>query len=59
MTREMTRVFSVAENAYVTIKDLVGRHQGFNESLDDYISAMHNLYFKMRNIIPESDLVDI
>ncbi|XP_052858196.1 uncharacterized protein LOC128265978 [Drosophila gunungcola] len=55
----MTRAFSTSENDYVTIKELMERRQGYNESLEDYISAMHNLQFKLRNKIPESNLVEI
>jgi len=57
LKRKMTRAFSTAESDYVTIKDLMERRQGYNESLDDYIPAMHNLNFKMRNKTPESESI--
>jgi len=57
--RAMLRHFQASQTDFEIIRELVERKQQYGETFDDFYAEMHNISFRLRNRMPEKDLVDI
>lgn len=56
---ELLSHFKTAESDYEIIREIMERKQMPHETFDDFYSDVHNLTFRLRQKIPEKELVGI
>jgi len=59
LTQEMKRAFSTTGSDIMKVKELMERKQGQPKTFSEYVSNMHNLYFKLKRKIAEDISVEL
>lgn len=59
LKRELINHFKTADSDYDVISEIIDRKQQTGECFDDFYTEIHNLTFRLKKKIPESELVSI